>query len=79
VDVIGPRNREVIAAALEEATAVVVGWGANAWRFPAVDEFITQLRASRHLLWCIGTTVTGDPMHPVRRPYGPPQIWNPQK
>lgn len=79
IDVVGPRNREVIGHALEEATAVVVGWGADAGRFPAVDEFVTQLRSTKRLLWCIGMTKSSAPMHPVRRPYGSPQLWNPHK
>jgi hypothetical protein len=61
-DPVGARNDQYIRGALWKGSPVVVAWGVNA-RQDRVKEFL-ELAADRKL-YCLGTTKTGAPRHPL--------------
>lgn len=70
-DPVGPENARSIEAALERCTPglVVAAWGAKrpkgsqAWRLPVLE----ALRRGQQLQ-CLGTTIRGEPRHPLYVP-----------
>jgi hypothetical protein len=72
---VGPDNDQAVTEAVRSAAAVIVAWGANA--------SLPNLRARRTAvlallaeipLWCLGTTRSGEPRHPVRLALGTPIV-----
>lgn len=73
VDVVGPRNEQVIAEWLAADPVVICGWGGCVAKLPAapVDRLVSQLGRDRPL-WCLGTTRSGQPRHPLMLSYQTP-------
>lgn len=67
IDVVGPRNDHFIRAAARAAGGpVVAAWGAHGGRYPhRVARVLSCLDGA--LLWALGTTKAGDPVHPLAR------------
>lgn len=83
-DVIGPENDEHIAQAADAASIIVVAWGALnlcAMSVAAQErarEVVGRLRvaAAGRPLWCFGTTLGGQPRHPLMVSYSvEPHEW----
>jgi len=68
-DPVGPENDAVIAKAAQEASAIVVAWGANAphpARIRTVTDILRTNAFYAQRLYCLGRTNGGHPRHPVR-------------
>ncbi len=63
---VGPGNNAYIAANAEKAAAVILGWG-NHGAYRGRDQEVLEL-LSPFELWCIGTTKSGQPKHPLYAP-----------
>lgn len=63
-DPVGPENDAWLKQVAEEYGDIVCAWGANADRDRAA-EVAALLEASGARLWCLGTTKTGAPRHPL--------------
>ena len=64
-DPVGPRNQATIASALRESSLVVAAWG-NEGR--ALEQAARVCRLAARLrtpLFCLGTTQSGQPRHPL--------------
>ena len=68
-DPVGPENRDTLAAALAESTAVVFAWGswygANAHRVVTPPKPTLYAMRAGHTPLCLGTTADGSPRHPL--------------
>ncbi len=67
-DAIHFQNLPVVVEAAKQCQMVVAGWGAAAW----VMDFATHLCAevmegTGHPIYCLGTTKSGAPLHPMAR------------
>lgn len=65
VDVIGPRNDEVIEAVLARVDLVVAAWGANPPRIAPERSSVIMSMIERP--YCFGVNLGGSPIHPNRR------------
>ncbi|QBR40570.1 DUF1643 domain-containing protein [Kerstersia gyiorum] len=63
-DPIGPENNAYLAAMADEYKNVICAWGAAANRNRAQEVADIFLRAGAKL-WCLGTTKSGAPLHPL--------------
>jgi hypothetical protein len=63
-DPVGPDNNEELYALAKEYGDVVCAWGANA-KPDRVQEVIRILEGAGARLWCLGTTKSGAPRHPL--------------
>ena len=63
-DPVGPDNNEELYALAKEYGDVVCAWGANA-KHDRVQEVIRILEGAGARLWCLGTTKSGAPRHPL--------------
>lgn len=64
-DPVGPENDETIARHLQDADAIVVGWGEQGANFRDRVRTVLELLA-QYQPWCLGTTIKGQPRHPQR-------------
>ncbi len=65
VDPIGPLNERTIAAAIVRCDVVICAWGASAMA-ARQSIFLTRLIRSCHpAAYCLGTTKSGAPKHPL--------------
>lgn len=76
IDIVGPRNDEVIAEAARTARRVIVGWGSNAAdhggsRWARVFDLLRAARPDRQV-WAYGVTKDGHPRHPLMTGYDMP-------
>lgn len=62
-DIIGPSNFPTLLDIPERAHKVVVGWGAGVKDHEARKRFVDYMGSVR--LWCLGTTQSGEPRHPL--------------
>jgi hypothetical protein len=65
VDVIGPRNFDVLIENVDSHELVIAAWGANGKEFPRES---LEAIFSDKLPKCLGTS-SGNPYHPLYRPY----------
>lgn len=65
-DPIGPGNDERIHAAAERADTVVAAWGVHGERDGRGWHVLDGLRRHCEAVRCLGTTLGGQPKHPVR-------------
>jgi len=63
-DPIGEENDRFLVQALERAACIVAAWGAKGTLLGR-DQYISQLLAHRHDVYCFGTTKGGHPRHPL--------------
>ena len=78
-DPIGPENRFWLDRIAREFGDVVCAWGANA-RPEHVEEAVALFRIARARLWCLGTTRSGAPRHPLYVRGDQPLVrWSPLK
>lgn len=75
-DPIGPMNDVAIKQETENlASSVIVAWGANGWGYPNRIAHVVALL--KRALYCITTTNSGQPAHPLLLPYSlVPQPWS---
>jgi hypothetical protein len=64
---VGPNNNNFIMQKASYAGLVVAAWGAHARddRVTEVLEILTKIKS----VYCLGTTQTGQPRHPLMQPY----------
>jgi len=62
-DPVGPCNMEALITLLSKSEKVIVGWGASAGMTPQRQKFL--LAADNMDLYCLGTTKSGEPRHPL--------------
>lgn len=75
VDPVGPDNDYHLLMAARQYPDVVCAWGANARR-DRVDAVRGLLKSAGARLWCLGTTQSGAPRHPLYVPAVQPlEIW----
>jgi len=75
VDIIGPENLEHLRKWSQRAQRIVVAWGAHAEPYDAtVDRVMTVLRSHNHQLYCLGTSKSGQPRHPLMLAYSTPVV-----
>lgn len=64
-DRVGPENDEWLRKYMRAGGWVLAAWGAHCE--PEREERVRELaRESHAMLWCLGTTVSGAPKHPLR-------------
>ncbi|MDX1816071.1 MAG: DUF1643 domain-containing protein [Marinobacter sp.] len=63
-DPVGPENNEQLYALAKEYGDLVCAWGGNA-KPERVQEVIRILEGAGARLWCLGTTKSGAPRHPL--------------
>src|SRR5712691_8908019 len=63
-DPVGKDNDRFLAQALERAARIVAAWGMNGTLLGR-DQYVSQLLAHRHDVYCFGTTKGGHPRHPL--------------
>lgn len=63
-DPVGPDNDRELAALAREYGEAVCAWGANA-KQERVDQVVEIFRKVGARLWCLGTTKSGAPRHPL--------------
>ena len=63
-DPVGPENNEQLYALAKEYGDVVCAWGANA-KTERAQEVVRILEGAGARLWCLGTTKSGAPRHPL--------------
>lgn len=79
-DPVGPGNADAIAAIIQNADALVPCWG-DRGKVPKalhaqIDATMALLVASGKPVLHLGTTASGDPMHPLMLPYTTPlTLW----
>jgi hypothetical protein len=59
----GPSNLPTLNAMPDMVSKIVVGWGAGVKEHPARKRFLDYMAHEK--LWCLGTTKTGEPRHPL--------------
>lgn len=64
-DAIGPRNDDIIGAAVGRCDMVICGWGAKPVAAARGRVVRSQVRAMRPAIFCFGKTYTGHPRHPL--------------
>lgn len=64
-DIIGPKNDKWIRKEVYHAQRVIVAWGNNA-DFHRPKQVQEILSAHRKKVWALGTTTSGQPLHPLR-------------
>lgn len=63
---VGPENDAVIRYFSRHVHKIVVAWGAHGDSFPErTKKVLCLLRETKDKLWCLGTTSTGQPRHPL--------------
>lgn len=62
---VGTENDEHIAAALREAGALCVAWGAQAHRQARIDAVLALIKATPLEPQCLDLTLSGQPHHPL--------------
>jgi len=73
VDVCGPGNKSAIVDCLLWCDRVICGWGAGI--APEDKKWIgIQLATHRRPAFCLGTTASGEPRHPLRLAYNTPLV-----
>lgn len=64
-DPCGPKNEDIVRAAIERCDTVVVAWGAWPPAKAASVYIRNAIRASRPAMFCFGKTKSGAPKHPL--------------
>lgn len=67
-DPVGPHNVAWQLDAIQGGNPVVAAWGAGFGRLPWAPSLV-DLRGYRQQVWCLGTTRSGMPRHPLYVPY----------
>lgn len=72
VDVVGPKNREVLGYYRSQCQQIIACWGAHCSHFRE-----SQIKVDiGHRMDCLGTTKAGRPKHPLYLPDGAkPELW----
>ena len=68
VDIIGPRNDEVILEIAEQAEMIVVCWGNHGELHRRDRQMCTLLSKFDQKVYCFGRNKTGQPVHPLYLP-----------
>jgi len=68
-DPVGPENDRWILDVASKADRVIVGWGAHGVIGNRGNIVLSMLREAGITAWCLGTTKTGMPRHPLYIPY----------
>ncbi len=62
---VGPENDRYWRAVADECSSVVCAWGAHPQAVEVARAVMYALRQHREKTWCLGTTKTGAPRHPL--------------
>ncbi len=73
-DPIGPNNNAAIRRAARSADRVILGWGNHGSHLARADAVRALLAKAKIDCWCLGTTQTGEPRHPLYLPRTAPLI-----
>jgi hypothetical protein len=71
-DPIGPMNERIVAAAIMRCDVVICAWGANAMAQRKANFLCNLIRSYRPAVYCLGTTKSGSPKHPLYIKSGTP-------
>ncbi|MGF1672884.1 MAG: DUF1643 domain-containing protein [Rivularia sp. (in: cyanobacteria)] len=67
-DPIGLKNDNYIKLAIKNTNLIIVAWGTG--KYPKIQnrnkEVLSLIYSSQQPLYCLGTTIDGNPRHPVR-------------
>lgn len=75
LDPVGPFNNRWITEVMKCTDFVVAGWGAQAPEL-RVREVLDLAKAQGRTLYCLGTTASGQPRHPLRLANNTqPEVW----
>lgn len=76
IDVVGPKNFDVIRSEIAKASKVVVAWGANAETRKAAKDAAARMDAMSFVakveMFALGFTKRGSPRHPLMLSYDTP-------
>jgi hypothetical protein len=64
-DPIGPMNERIVVAAIGRCDVVICAWGANAMAARKSNFICGLIRPYRPVPYCLGTTKSGSPRHPL--------------
>lgn len=73
-DPIGPRNDQVAIAAIARCDTAICAWGAHWMAEPRAPAMVRLIKAQNPLAYCLGTTKSGAPKHPLYIKSGAPLI-----
>lgn len=75
---VGPDNDRIAAAAIQRCDMAVCAWGAHWMAETRAREMVRLITAKRPVAYCLGTTKSGAPKHPLYIKSGTPlQIYRP--
>jgi hypothetical protein len=73
-DPIGPRNSDVLAAAIGRCDIAICAWGAHPMAVRLSELVVTSIRGYRPAAYCFGKTKSGAPKHPLYIKSGTPLV-----
>lgn len=65
VDPLGPRNADIVEAAISRCDVVICAWGAHPEAEREADGMVSRISPRRPMAFCLGTTKSGAPKHPL--------------